>query len=318
MKTSGATNSVSGLSDRLRSWIAHHRRVCLSTISDLLKNLMSSLLTWLVIGIALALPSILFIILSSVAQIGAGWGGNPSVSVYLQTDLDEKAGKSLANEIVDSNYVESVHFVSRDVALKDFQERSGLRDVLSSLNRNPLPHVIEVNLVSSDPLVLSDLKSLWLRDNRIAKVVIDLAWLERLNALLIFVERLVWILALILGLGVILIIGNTIRLAIENRRQEIEVTKLFGATDGFVRRPFLYLGFWFGVGGALIAMILLQLSLVMLSDPIETLAQSYREDFALLGLGANGFLLLLGAGAIMGIVGAAVAVSRHLKVSEPR
>ena len=318
MKTSGATNSVSGLSDRLRSWIAHHRRVCLSTISDLLKNLMSSLLTWLVIGIALALPSILFIILSSVAQIGAGWGGNPSVSVYLQTDLDEKAGKSLANEIVDSNYVENVHFVSRDVALKDFQERSGLRDVLSSLNRNPLPHVIEVNLVSSDPLVLSDLKSLWLRDNRIAKVVVDLAWLERLNALLIFVERLVWILALILGLGVILIIGNTIRLAIENRRQEIEVTKLFGATDGFVRRPFLYLGFWFGVGGALIAMILLQLSLVMLSKPIETLAQSYREDFALLGLGANGLLLLLGSGAIMGIVGAAVAVSRHLKVIEPR
>ena len=318
MKTSGATNSVSGLSDRLRSWLAHHRRVCLSTISDLLKNLMSSLSTWLVIGIALALPSILFIILSSVAQIGAGWGGNPSVSVYLQTDLEEKAGKSLANEIVDSKYVENVRFVSRDVALKDFQERSGLRDVLSSLNRNPLPHVIEVNLVSSDPLVLSDLKSLWLRDNRIAKVVIDLAWLERLNALLIFVERLVWILALILGLGVILIIGNTIRLAIENRRQEIEVTKLFGATDGFVRRPFLYLGFWFGVGGALIAMILLQLSLVMLSDPIETLAQSYREDFALLGLGANGFLLLLGAGAIMGIVGAAVAVSRHLKVSEPR
>ena len=279
---------------------------------------MSSLLTWLVIGIALALPSILFIILSSVAQIGAGWGGNPSVSVYLQTDLDEKAGKSLANEIVDSSYVENVRFVSRDVALKDFQERSGLRDVLSSLNRNPLPHVIEVNLVSSDPLVLSDLKSLWLRDNRIAKVVIDLAWLERLNALLIFVERLVWILTLILGLGVILIIGNTIRLAIENRRQEIEVTKLFGATDSFVRRPFLYLGFWFGVGGALIAMILLQLSLVMLSDPIETLAQSYREDFALLGLGANGLLLLLGSGAIMGIVGAAVAVSRHLKVSEPR
>ena len=318
MKTSGATNSVSGLSDRLRSWIAHHRRVCLSTISDLLKNLMSSLLTWLVIGIALALPSILFIILSSVAQIGAGWGGNPSVSVYLQTDLDEKAGKSLANEIVDSSYVENVRFVSRDVALKDFQERSGLRDVLSSLNRNPLPHVIEVNLVSSDPLVLSDLKSLWLRDKRIAKVVIDLAWLERLNALLIFVERLVWILALILGLGVILIIGNTIRLAIENRRQEIEVTKLFGATDGFVRRPFLYLGFWFGVGGALIAMILLQLSLVMLSDPIETLAQSYREDFALPGIGADGVLLLLGLGACMGILGAAVAVSRHLKVIEPR
>ena len=279
---------------------------------------MSSLLTWLVIGIALALPGILFVILSSVSQIGAGWGGNPSVSVYLQTDLDEKAGKILANEIVASSYVENVRFVPREVALKNFQERSGLRDVLSSLNRNPLPHVIEVTLVNSDPIVLNNLESLWQRDNRIAKVVVDLVWLERLHALLLFVERLVWFLALVLGLGVILIMGNTIRLAIENRRQEIEVSKLFGASDSFVRRPFLYLGFWFGVGGALIAMILLQLSLVMLSAPIEILAQSYRNDFALLGPGGYGFLLLLGAGTTLGIVGAAVAVSRHLSVIEPR
>ncbi len=318
MKTSGATISVTGVIDRFRSWTAHHRRVCLSTLRDLLENLVSSLLTWLVIGIALALPGILFLILSSVSQIGAGWGANPSVSVYLQTELDEIAGKSLANELVASSHVENVRFVPREVALEDFQKRSGLRDVLSSLNRNPLPHVIEVTLVSSDPLVVSDLKSLWQRDNRIARVVGDLAWLERLHALLLFVERLVWFLALVLGLGVILIMGNTIRLAIEHRRQEVEVIKLFGATDSFVRRPFLYLGFWFGVGGALVAMILLQLSLVMLSGPVEILAQSYREDFALQSPGAYGLLLLLVAGATLGTVGAALAVSRHLRSIEPR
>jgi len=279
---------------------------------------MSSLLTWLVIGIALFLPGILFIILSSMSDIGAGWGGNPTVSVYLQTKLNERAGKILANEIVASGYVEDVRFVSREVALKDFQERSGLRDVLSSLNRNPLPHVIEVTLVSSDPLVLSDLKSVWQRDDRIARVVVDLAWIERLHALLLFVERLVWSLALVLGVGVTLIMGNTIRLAIENRRQEIEVIKLFGATDSFVRRPFLYLGFWFGVGGAVIAMILLQLSLALLAGPVEVLAQSYRDDFALQGPGIYGVILLFAAGSILGIIGAMVAVSRHLWFIEPR
>ena len=150
------------------------------------------------------------------------------------------------------------------------------------------------------------------------RTVVDLAWLERLFALLQFGERLVWSLSLVLSLGVVLIMGNTIRLAIENRRQEIEVIKLFGATDSFVRRPFLYLGFWYGFGGATIAMILLQSSLVFLAEPVEMLAQSYRDDFALQGPGAGGVLFLLLMGSLLGIAGALVAVSRHLRLIEPR
>ena len=274
-------------------------------------------MTWLVIGIALALPGILYVMLNNIADVSTDWGGKPRVSLYLQKEVTKDAGDALAKEIRVSASVEEVRFVSSEAALKDFQQRSGFGDVLNSLDRNPLPHVIEVVLVSSEPMALTGLMAGWESDRRIAKVSVDLAWLERLFALLQFGERLVWSLSLVLALGVVLIMGNTIRLAIENRRQEIEVIKLFGATDSFVRRPFLYLGFWYGFGGATIAMILLQSSLVFLAEPVELLAQSYRDDFALQGPGAGGVLFLLLMGSLLGIAGAVVAVSRHLRLIEP-
>ena len=284
----------------------------------MLENPLSSLMTWLVIGIALALPGILYVMLNNIADVSTDWGGKPRVSLYLQKEVTKDAGDALAKEIRVSASVEEVRFVSSEAALKDFQQRSGFGDVLNSLDRNPLPHVIEVVLVSSEPMALTGLLAGWESDRRIAKVSVDLAWLERLFALLQFGERLVWSLSLVLSLGVVLIMGNTIRLAIENRRQEIEVIKLFGATDSFVRRPFLYLGFWYGFGGAMIAMILLQSSLVFLAEPVELLAQSYRDDFALQGPGAGGVLFLLLMGSLLGIAGALVAVSRHLRLIEPR
>ena len=284
----------------------------------MLENPLSSLMTWLVIGIALALPGILYVMLNNIADVSADWGGKPRVSLYLQKEVTKDVADALAKEIRVSVSVDEVRFVSSEAALKDFQQRSGFGDVLNSLDRNPLPHVIEVVLVSSEPMALTGLMAGWESDNRIAKVSVDLAWLERLFALLQFGERLVWSLSLVLALGVVLIMGNTIRLAIENRRQEIEVIKLFGATDSFVRRPFLYLGFWYGFGGATIAMILLQSSLVFLAEPVEMLAQSYRDDFALQGPGAGGVLFLLLMGSLLGIAGALVAVSRHLRLIEPR
>jgi len=318
VKAVGATASVTGYGDQLRSWLAHHRRVFTETILNMLENPLASLMTWLVIGIALALPGILYVMLNNIADVSADWGGKPRVSLYLQKEVTKDAGDALAKEIRVSTSVDEVRFVSSEAALKDFQQRSGFGDVLNSLDRNPLPHVIEVVLVSSEPMALTGLMTVWESDNRIAKVSVDLAWLERLFALLQFGERLVWSLSLVLALGVVLIMGNTIRLAIENRRQEIEVIKLFGATDSFVRRPFLYLGFWYGFGGATIAMILLQSSLVFLAEPVELLAQSYRDDFALQGPGAGGVLFLLLMGSLLGISGALVAVSRHLRLIEPR
>ena len=313
----GATVTKTGLRDRLVAWLSHHQRVSLSTLAELLGNPFTSLMTWLVIGIALGLPLILYVVLQNVSSISGDWGGKPRVVLYLTQEVTLEGGQALAMEIEQRDDVEETVFVSSARALQEFQRRSGFGDVLSTLDRNPLPHVIEVVPVNPDPLDLGKLVSAWEVNMLVENVSVDLQWLERLFALLVFAERLVTVLAIVLGLGVMLIMGNTIRLAIESRRQEIEVIKLVGGTDAFVRRPFLYLGFWYGLGGAVTAFFLLQTSLYFLSTPVEMLAQSYRDDFALQGPGFLGNLLLLVSGSILGIIGSVLAVSRHLADIEP-
>jgi cell division transport system permease protein len=313
----GATVTKTGLRNRLVAWLSHHQRVSLSTLAELLGNPFTSLMTWLVIGIALGLPLILYVVLQNVSSISGDWGGKPRVVLYLTQEVTLEGGQALAMEIEQRDDIEETVFVSSARALQEFQRRSGFGDVLSTLDRNPLPHVIEVVPVNPDPFVLGKLVSAWEVNMLVENVSVDLQWLERLFALLVFAERLVTALAIVLGLGVMLIMGNTIRLAIESRRQEIEVIKLVGGTDAFVRRPFLYLGFWYGLGGAVTAFFLLQTSLYFLSTPVEMLAQSYRDDFALQGLGFLGNLLLLVSGSILGIIGSVLAVSRHLADIEP-
>ena len=313
----GATVTKTGLRDRLVAWLSHHQRVSLSTLAELLGNPFTSLMTWLVIGIALGLPLILYVVLQNVSSISGDWGGKPRVAIFLAQEVTLELGQALAVEIGQRDDIEETVFVSSARALQEFQRRSGFGDVLSTLDRNPLPHVIEVVPVNPDPFVLGKLVSAWEVNMLVENVSVDLQWLERLFALLVFAERLVTALAIVLGLGVMLVMGNTIRLAIESRRQEIEVIKLVGGTDAFVRRPFLYLGFWYGLGGAVTAFFLLQTSLYFLSTPVEMLAQSYRDDFALQGPGFLGNLLLLVSGSILGIIGSVLAVSRHLADIEP-
>ena len=306
-----------GRGDRLVAWLSHHQRVCHSTLNELLGNPFTSLMTWLVIGIALGLPLILYTVLQNASSISGDWGGKPRVALYLTQEVTLEVGQRLAGDIEQRADIDETVFLSSASALKEFQRRSGFGDVLSTLDRNPLPHVIEVVLADPDPIGLGKLVSAWEADLLIESVSVDLQWLERLFALLVFAERLVTALAIVLGLGVMLIMGNTIRLAIESRRKEIEVIKLVGGTDAFVRRPFLYLGFWYGLGGAVIAFFLLQMSLYFLSTPIEMLAQSYRSDFALQGPGFLGNLLLLASGSILGVIGSVLAVSRNLADIEP-
>ena len=313
----GATIAKTGRRDRLVAWLSHHQRVCRSTLAVLLGDPFASLMTWLAIGIALGMPLILYVVLQNVSSISGDWGGKPRVTLYLAEEVTREAGQAFAREIQRRPGIDGTEFVSSNSALQEFQRKSGFGDVLSSLDRNPLPHVIEVVPANPDPIELGELVSVWKANLLVENVSVDLEWLERLLALLVFAERLVSALAIVLGLGVMLVMGNTIRLAIENRREEIEVIKLVGGTDAFVRRPFLHLGFWYGLGGAVMAFFLLQTSLYFLSTPVEMLAQSYRDDFALQGLGFLGNMLLLFGGSILGITGSVLAVSRHLVDIEP-
>ena len=275
-------------------------------------------MTWLVIGIALALPMLLFLLLNNIGDVSGDWDGSPRISVYLQDEVDQAQGRELAQSIGARGDVQSATFLSAADALEEFQAFSGFGDVLASLDANPLPPLIEVTPMVAEPATLRLLVTHIEAIDGVDRVSIDLAWIERLYALLTLGERFVLALAVFLSLGVLLSIGNTIRLAIENRRAEIEVVKLVGGTDSFVRRPFLYLGFWYGFGGALLAWLMVQVSLMFLAGPVDQLVSSYQEQFSLIGLGPGASVGLILVGAGLGVLGASLAVRRHLHLIEPQ
>lgn len=302
---------------RVGSWIANHRSVAASSLANLMESWVSSLMTWLVIGIALALPALLYLLLANIGDVSEGWDGKPRISVYLKQAVTDEQARAFANRVRDMSQVANVRYISRESALTEFTRMSGFGDVLQTLDKNPLPPVVEVEPVNTAPGQVKLLTTNISRMDEVDDVDVDLAWIERLYAILSLGQRFVTALAFFLALGVVLSIGNTIRLAIENRRAEIEVVKLVGGTDSFVRRPFLYLGFWYGFGGALLAWVMVQGSLWFLSGPVDRLVQSYNDAFSLLGLGFGTTLLLLLTGSILGILGAAIAVRRHLHAIEP-
>lgn len=316
-KPAGATAAVTRRRDQLRAWALHHRALSLGALRDLLATPLASCMTWLTMGIALALPAILSLLLSSLSALSDGWGGQPKVSLYLKQAVPEAEARLIARKVGGQAGVASALFVSRASALAEFQQKSGFGDVLSTLEQNPLPHLVEVRLDISEPAAIQSLVQALKSLKGVEAATLDLAWLERLEAFLAFGERLALALALALGAGLALVMGNTIRLAILGRRQEIEIIKLVGGTDGFVRRPFLYLGFWHGAGGALMALALTWAATRFLSAPMAQLAHGYGQGAFALHLPAPMAFLLLAVGIGLGLLGALLAVSRHLRDIKP-
>ena len=210
--------------------------------------------------------------------------------------------------------------ISREAALVEFKRLSGFGDALNALDRNPLPVVLVVHPAAKHrhPDQLQALLNQLGRHNEVDIAQLDLEWVRRLHAMLELARQVVMILAGGLAVAVLLIIGNTIRLAVLNRRDEIEITKLIGGTNAFIRRPFLYAGMLQGLLGALLAWLLLSLSLLILSRPIHHLAGLYESRFEVENLGFLATLVLIGAGGLLGWLGSRLAVSRHLRAIEPR
>jgi cell division transport system permease protein len=277
------------------------------------------MMTWTVMGVALALPVALLLLLGSLQGVSAGWESSARITAYLAMDVSLGRAGELAEGVRGDGRVLSVQLVDRDQALEEFRASSGLDDALEFLDDNPLPHTLLIT--PQDSARSADGVQALVRFvegmDGIDQVQVDLGWLQRLNAMTDILARAVWALALLLGSAVILVIGNTVRLAIENRRDEILVAKLVGGTDAFVRRPFLYTGAWFGLGGGVVAWLLIQVSLWWLNGPIERLAGLYRSEFSLQGPGFDGALALIIIAMLLGWLGAWLAVKRHLDDIEP-
>ena len=315
----GASLSRTDLRGHAKAWIQHHRLSAADSLMRVLDSPGSSVLTWLVIGIALALPVGLNVALDNVSQVSAGWDSPAQISLFLQGEVSPDRLRELEAEMGARQDVSKTRVISREEALDEFRTLSGFADVLASLQENPLPDLILVTPDAAlDGPAVSALRVELQGNSDVAEAVLDMEWLQRLNSLMALSRRLVLAIGCMLVVGVMLILGNTIRLAIESRRDEIVIVKLVGGSNGFVRRPFLYTGLWYGVGGGVLAALLVSAALWFLEKPISDLAILYESAFQLSGLGVMGSLNLVILGGLLGLAGAWLAVSRHLARIQPR
>ncbi len=316
----GAVQSKTSILDRFRSYRLHHRTSFIESFFRLISTPVQTLMTALVVAIALALPVTLLLAMDNINTLGATWDSNPKISVYLNVRAKQKAIDQLLVTVEAYPEVETVDYLSPDDALTDFQMFSGFGTALEALEQNPLPPtvVISPNMNTIDPNHLETLAERIKAEAIVDDVSLDMDWVRRLQEIMILGQKVVLALATLLGVGVLLAIGNTIRLAIESRRDEILVAKLVGGTDGFVRRPFLYSGGWYGLFGGVLACIIVVVGYSVIEPSVVRLASLYQSEFALRGLGfVTGFQLLL-LSIVLGWLGSWFAVGRHLSHIEPK
>ena len=299
---------------------ARHLQALLGSLGRLARSPLSTALTLLVIALALALPTSLRLFVSN-AQLATGNFANAvDVSVYLKTDVPLAKAQQLAQAAGQRAEVAAVTLIAADKGLEDFRTYSGFGEALQALKENPLPHVLHVRPKATDSsaAALESLRRYFSAWPEVDLVQVDSEWVMRFNAILEVLRWLLLIAAVLLGLGVLAVIGNTIRLEIQGRRAEIEVTKLVGGSNSFVRRPFLYTGVLYGLGGALLAWGIVAIAVAVLGDPVATLARLYGSRYVLRGPSRDDIGILLGAGAALGWLGAWISAARHLRSIEPR
>lgn len=316
-KRRGAATAGGGIKALFRAWLLDHARVSVTSLGRLYRSLGASLMTAAVIGIALSLPAAMQVLVENAREISGSWEGAARLSLYLKPTLSDADASALADQLRGHAGIAEVNLITASQALAEFKQSSGFGDAATLLDKNPLPAVVVLRPVDSTPESAAALEHEFAALPQVAEVRLDLQWLKRLSAILDIIRRGTDILALLLALGVVLVVGNTIRLEIGGRRTEIEVCKLLGATDAFIRRPFLYHGAWYGLAGGLLACLLVVTAVALVEGPVERLAGLYGSGFKLQGLGISGALGLLGLGALLGWAGSWLAVARHLRAIEP-
>ncbi len=304
---------------RLASWALHHMQMSVTSLGCLSRQPFSTLMTTAVIAIALALPAGLYIALDNASRLSDDWDGSTLISLFLKDDVSIEKAQKLAASLRNSSDIEKVSVIDRDQGLRQFQQISGFGDALKFLDDNPLPHVITVQPVvdQQQPENVVRLVAKLQSENMVELAQLDMQWVKRLYTLLDVAQRGVWIIGSLLALAVLLVIGNTIRLDIQNRREAIEVSKLIGASDAFIRRPFLYTGLWYGISGGLLAWLLIAVSLGIIAEPVQKLATLYHSSYELVGLGGGALAALIAISCILGLGGSWLAVGRHLREIEP-
>jgi cell division transport system permease protein len=304
----------------MKQWFERHLQTLVGSLGRLWTQPFATLLTILVIGIALALPACLHVLVQNVRAASGGWGNALDISVYMKPAATLEQAQAAEKRIAQRRDVEDVTLVKADDALAEFRKGSGFGEALDALKDNPLPHALVVRPAAEfrDPALVDTLSADLRKIDGVDIVQLDTAWVSRFNAILDVVRRVVLLAAGLFALGILVIVGNTIRLDIENRRDEIEVTKLVGGSDGFVRRPFLYNGVWYGLGGGLVAWLTVTVVIALLGEPVQRIAGLYGSSFQLHGLGLTGSGVLLVGGVLLGWLGSFIAATKEIRGIEPK
>lgn len=297
----------------VKKWLARHRLVASTSAKRLLENPVSSLLTVFVIAVSLLLPALLFTVNASLSQLLERFQEDRQITLYLLDSINDNEALQISEDLLTTAGVSTVDFISRTQGLREFSAASGLGEVLLALPDNPLPATIVITPVSSDPDQIGALAASLANHPGVELAQVDSLWLQRLAAISQLVSVVGSGLSLIVVLGLFVIVGNTIKLAIENRRREISVIKLVGGTDSFIARPFLYSGLLYGAAGGVLATILQLIVLFIFNSPLQELMRLYDGSATPLGVPVTSALLTVSAGAAIGWSAALIASLRHIR-----
>ena len=297
-----------------------HLQALFGSLGRLARDPFATFLTLLVIALALSLPAALKLFVTNAQAATGNFASAVDLSVYLKTEVPLAKAQQLTQAAQQRPDVAAVTLIPADKGLEDFRTYSGFGDALAALKENPLPHVLHVRpkTQASSAAALEALRNYFTAWPEVDLVQVDSEWVMRFNAILEVLRRVLVIAVVLFGIGVLAVIGNTIRLEIQGRRAEIEVTKLVGGSNAFVRRPFLYTGVLYGLGGAVLAWLIVEAAVAVLSQPVANLAQLYGSTFVLQGPSDADIGLVLAAGTVLGWLGAWISAARHLHSIEPR
>lgn len=301
---------------RVKIYLFHHFYALFYSLGQVLRAPLGSLIAITSIAITLALPTGLYLVLDNLKQLYPNWQRSAQISLFLENSLTDVQVHGLIRQLTADPDVQHVRHIPPAEGLASLSGQMDLQEAVTLLGENPLPHTLVVTPKHFPP---DQLKKLFDRLRALPGVEIadfDLRWLERLKALIELGMRVLAVIAGLLALAVLTTIGNAVRAAIEQRKEEIEVTKLLGAANSFVRRPYLYIGFWYGFLGAVTALGFVLGAILLIREPIKSLSKLYASNFELNLVGADIGMLVLVISIALGIIGAWVAVARHLSAAD--
>ncbi|MEP0176687.1 MAG: permease-like cell division protein FtsX [Paraglaciecola sp.] len=316
----GAQVSNISLYQRVVMFFVSHLRQALSSLGAMWRSRAASLMTIGVLGLSITLPTTLYVMVKNVEKISSGWEQASQISLFLKPNISQGDIDQLLKRIQLWPEIDAINYISAEQALNEFKDMSGFGDAIAYLDDNPLPNVVLVTPTSRHASPISARLLLdRLRDEREVDIgKLDIEWLERLHGILNVVKNLVSVVAALLFLAVVLIIGNTIRLNILNKKDEILVMKLVGATDAFIQRPFMYTGFWYGFLGGVLAWFAVILLLLWMSNSVSAVSALYQKNFEITGVDFSTFLWVIGISVFLGLSGSLLSVKRHVREIEPK